>query len=70
VRLDARACADLDATLDLNEWTNESVVADCASIKVYWRHDGYSLPKHDIFNTTLYYMWLSHGADQVYSAAA
>ena len=52
VRLNSTSPADDDFSLNLDEWANEAIVADCTPVKVYWFYHRHSFSKHHVANAS------------------
>ena len=53
VRLDSTALPNDNVPLDFNEWTDETVVADGAAVKIYGTPDGHVLPESNVYNANV-----------------
>jgi hypothetical protein len=60
MRLDAAAAADDDATLDLNEWPDECIVADPASVQIGGRDNCDAFTELDIADCGLPHDRVTH----------
>jgi hypothetical protein len=60
VRLDAAAISDRHAALDLDEWSDEGIVSDGASIEIDGFDDGDSPAKSHVDDRRLAKGWYRH----------
>jgi hypothetical protein len=53
VRLDPTTLPNDNVPLDFNEWTDETVVADGAAVKIYGTGDGHVLSESNVDNADI-----------------